>query len=75
MGEEIGEIAESSTTPRIFRKEERLPAGVLKLTAEVPIAGLIAVGRSFGLHRTNSLTKAESWFRLRQGHTPLQMAW
>ena len=47
MGEETGVIADGSTTPRIFRKEERLPAGVLKLTAEVPIAGLIAVGRPF----------------------------
>jgi len=47
MGEEIGEIADSSITLRIFRKEERFPAGVLKMTAEVPIAGLIAVSRPF----------------------------
>jgi len=45
--EEIGEIADSSTTPRIFLKEERLPSGVLNLTAEVPIACLIVVGRPF----------------------------
>jgi len=40
-------IAVSSTTPRIFRKEECFPAGVLKITAEMPIAGVIAVARPF----------------------------
>ena len=47
MGEEIGMIADSSTTPRISRKEECVPAGVVKMTAEVPVAGLIAVARPF----------------------------
>jgi len=47
MGEETGVIADSSTTPRISRNEGCVPAGGLKMTAEVPIAGLIAVGRPF----------------------------
>ena len=47
MGEETGVIADSSLTPRISRKEGCAPVGVLKMTAEVPIAGLIAVARPF----------------------------
>jgi len=47
MGEETGVIADSSTTPRISRNEGCVPAGGLKMTAEVLIAGLITVVRPF----------------------------